>query len=770
MTSKFMDSRTLRLLEFPKVRDFLSGFAVSEGGRDRCRDLVPLGSEIEVRRENEILRQLLAWASERTVHVAEFPPLDLIWGTVDRPERFLEADGLFTVKLVLDQIRQVRQELGSLDETRFPDLQARLSRCAWPETLWAGLKRCLNDEGAITDESSPELYAIRQELRAIHTRCRKKVTEFVQARSMEEYLQDEYLTISSDRYVLALKSNFKGRIKGIVHDYSQTGETCYFEPFFLIDLNNQLRGLKQEERDAEEKVLRYLTDLIRQERDELAQAYVWLVDFDFLLAKVKMSRTIDGIPLNIDSGSALNLRDARHPVLAFSSHRVQPLNIELKNGQHGLIVSGGNAGGKTVCLKTLGLTALMALCGLPVPAGEGSSMPFFSSLFVFIGDEQSLEDHVSTYTAQIRHLAEYWPRISQNSLVILDEFGAGTDPSQGAALAQAVIDKLMEKQALVIAATHFPALKAYGMTREGVRSASVLFDPDTKKPLYTLAYDQVGMSLALDVAREHGLPMDVLDQARRYLLLDGEDSGRLMDRLNELALQRERELEAFHREHRRELDRLAKERERLRQERERTLQELRSYSQEIVREWKSGRQGRKQALSKLARARKDAGPLQSHDAPSERVLEFDELDRGMQVFYPAMSRKGTVADKDERKRQVKLDFGGVSLWASPQELTKAAGGIETKGFHANFAAAPEASTLRLDLRGLRAEEAIAKLARFLDQAMLKGMTNLEIIHGKGTGTLRREVHEFLKGHPGTTSHGLAPEDQGGDGVTLVELD
>jgi DNA mismatch repair protein MutS2 len=762
-----MESRSLRLLELSKLLEFLSGFAVSESGKARCRSLRPSGDPAEVCRLNGFLREFLRWAEETKARLSPFPPLDDVWPRIRRADAFLEAERLWEVRVVLEELRSARELLEEAGPERFPLLVAFKQECAIPATLWSGLRRCLDIDGRIKDESSPELFSVRQELRSIHAQCTRKVSEFVETKGIHDYLQDEYLTISSDRYVLALKSNFKGRLKGIIHDYSQSGETCYFEPFFLTELNNRLRSLKQEEREAEEQVLRHLTDLLRQDEPLLRAGYEWLVEFDLSMAKSGLSDALSAVPLEIAENAPLALKGARHPLLAIGGAAVRPMDIELREGERGLIISGGNAGGKTVCLKTLGITALMGLCGLPALVTEGSTMPFLDQLFVFIGDEQSLEDHVSTFTAQIRNLSASLERVGPKSLVILDEFGAGTDPSQGAALAQAVIDELLERSAWIAAATHFPALKGYGLTKTGLRSASVLFEPKTKRPLYTLAYDQVGTSLALDVAREHGLPESVLQKAERYLLLDGKDSSRIIERLNELVLAREEELAGIRKERLALQENMEKERQRLVRERTQVLSELRGRSQEIIRQWKEDRLSRKEALRQLAQVRELAGS--GEKAEAVEGLSFDELAEGSQVLYPAWAKTGVVTARDEKRHQVKVDLGGIGIWAAPSELAHPAAAGKPKIFPEHRVKAERARTSRVDLRGMRSDEAVCELARFLDQATLGGLTEVEVVHGKGTGALRREVHEHLRANPAVQEFTLAPADQGGDGVTIVQL-
>jgi len=509
---------------------------------------------------------------------------------------------------------------------------------------------------------------------------------------------------------------------------------------------------------------------------------------DVLVAKCGLCGLMKGQIPDVGGQGSVELFAARHPLLALaealstaSPQPARPLDILLKPGQRVLIISGANAAGKTVCLKTLGLSALMALSALPVAAGEGSRIPFWSKVYVFMGDEQSLEDHLSTFTAQISHLSRAWPELDGDALVLLDEFGAGTDPAQGAALAQAVVDKLLEKGAFAAAATHFPALKAYGLTKEGVRSASMLFDPRSKKPLYVLAYDQVGASVALDVARDCGLPEEILEQAQKHLLLGGEDSAKLFDRLNELALEREQELVDLAGQKRKLEERRRTLAESFEKDRKKLLDELRLQARDILRQAETEKIGRKQALKELADIRRSAEKLGGPKAaPVEApALAWEDLAPGDSVTPRGWERAGAVREKDDKRRSLKVDMGGVSLWVPFEDIVKAdraqapagkPGQVQPQSRAViNAPQALSGPALVLDLRGMRADEAVSDLSAFLDKALLRGISQVEIVHGRGTGALRREVHMFLKDFPAVASFVLAPEDRGGDGMTIVDL-
>ncbi len=772
-----MDSRTLTLLEFPKVLQALGGFAASEPGRLACLAVAPLHDHARIADEIALFWQARDWKATSKTPLGDFPPLDGLFSFLERESAFLDLDDIVALKQVLAMARATSDTLeGDAPRERWPLLVERVC-VSWPAKVWSILKRCISEEGTIKETSSPVLLSARQEIRRIHQQCTKKAKDFILQNNLSPYLQDDYMTISSDRYVLPLRTNFKGRLQGIIHDYSQTGETCYFEPLFLVDLNNTLQELKQEEREAERQVLIDITQMVRQEYDGVLATYEALVLHDVLLAKLAFAEALDARPIGYAPDAPLHLEDARHPLLVLaarkaSRHNAVPFDMSLGQGQRGLVISGGNAGGKTVTLKTLGLIAAMAASGLPVPAAEGSSLPGWHSVFVFLGDEQSIEDSVSTFTAQIRKLAAMWERVAPGALCILDEFGAGTDPSQGAALAQAVMDGLLEKGAHVAAATHFPALKAYALARDDIRAASVLFDPETKRPLFRLAFDQVGLSLALDVAREHGLPEEVLQRAENYMLLDGSDTSDLIAKLNDLAAARDKELKGLADERQKLADKRAKLDARYARERKELLDSLKAASQKIMRDWQAQKVGHKQAMKELAKARQRLAEEVREQAPQHAPLTLNAVQTGLHLLYLPWNKKGRVEETDAKKAMVKMDLSGVSMWVALKDLAAIDAPPpvrDQESFGGALVKASRPAGMRLDLRGMRADEAVSELGGFLDRALLGNVGVVEIVHGKGTGALRREVHNFLAHFPAVESYALGNEEQGGDGVTLVEL-
>ena len=691
-----MDSRTIKALEFGKVLEHLAGLCVSEAGRRVSLGLFPLRDADAVNAAHTLFDEVRTWSAHSGFRLSDFPDLEGLFphlekAAVSPSSAPLDADALWALRETLLQGRKAAQSINE-NGAVWPSLRDLVASMPLPEMTLSALSRCLGDDGLIKDESSPELMLVRGELRRLHLMCLRKVKDFAVQYNIAQYLQDDYMTLASDRYVLPLKSNFKGRIQGIIHDYSNTGETCYFEPLFLVEQNNRLQELKREEREEERKVLRYLTDIVQNELPFIRSAWDLLVRLDVELAKCGLAALFDGACATISpdgEDAPLSLLGARHPLLALDPQiRKQggphPVDLIFRPTDRALVISGGNAGGKTVCLKTLGLLAIMTLAGLPVPAAKGSVIPWWTSIHAFIGDEQSLDDHLSTFTAQIRHLGNAWEATDRRTLILLDEFGAGTDPAQGAALAQAVLDGLLERGAHVVAATHFPALKTYALTREGVRAASVLFDPGTKKPLFRLAYDQVGASQALDVAREHGLPESVLRRAEQYLLLDGQDMTAVMERLNALAAKREGELDALKAEQQRTREKRKAVQERFERERERLIKDVRELSAKVMKDWQEGKAGHKQALKELAKVRAELHVSPEQEEAAAPVFGIAELKPGQHVMHRPWNKKAVVREVDARQNRVKLDMNGVTLWAdaallgpadAPQQQAKPKSGV-----------------------------------------------------------------------------------------------
>ncbi len=765
-----IDSFTLSALEFQFVLLHVSEFCRSESGRSLILSQRPCPNRAEAELMRKLSGQMGILRTDYDFSLRDFPDLGVFFDKISEKE-LPAAEDFWAVRDVLSLAEKLHAALER-NAKACPDLHYGYS-FAFPRAFLADLKRCINDEGEIRDESSPGLYLVRSEIRSLHQSCLKKITAYADSYNIADYLRDDRLTVAGDRYVLPLKSNFKGRIHGIVHDQSKTGETLYFEPVFLLELNNKLEKLRETEREEIAKILAYLTQSAADEAVSVRAAWDMLCAFDMLSAKCAYGDSIHGIL--VPFGDRLELYSASHPLLLReamrdASRHVQPVDLLLDPEQKVLVISGGNSGGKTVALKTLGLMAAMALSGIPVPVAPGSCMPCWESVHAFIGDEQDLGQHVSTFTGQIKHLSSIWDSLDEHSLVLLDEFGSGTDPAQGAALAQAVLDGICEKGAYAVAATHFPALKTYALTRSGVRAATVLFDDKTGKALYCIAYDQVGASLALAVAQEYGMPLQVIRKAEQYLLQGSSEFESIMGKLNDLAARREAELAELRRARQKTSEKEKLMRERFEKARAGFEEKVAEMRREIMLAMRAEKITAKEAVKRLSAAAAEASAALPSAQNSETGFNAEQLTAGMTVFYDKWNKNGTVKEVDAKRSRAKLDFGGVSLWVPASDVSHASGGTIPAG---QVVKSPVFASARhcysVDLRGKRADEALEELKRFLDDAVLSSLDSVEIIHGRGTGALRKRVHLFLKDYPGVSAYKTATEEHGGDGVTIVEF-
>ena len=773
--------RTLQALEFPKVISLLEGYCLSAQGRLLATALSPLLHVEEAEEALSLYEDSCTWALDPNARKqytdVSFPDVSPLIRACTKSHFSPDADSFWALRQVLNLARSARssivQEHG---EEKWPTLYTRAAGHELPLKLVSALNRCISDDALLKDESSPELYRLRGEIRSLHQNCLRRVHEFAVKFNILNYLQEEFMTISQDRYVLPLKATYKGRLQGILHDWSQTGETCYFEPMFLVELNNRLQELRREEREEEFRILDYLATLLRDDLPNVKKALDLLTLLDLLHAKRSLGELLDAHSITFtEEDAGIELLGARHPLLYAAQNQKQdgktrschPLDIVFRSNDHCLLITGGNAGGKTVCLKTLGLIFAMAASGLPVPCAKGSHLFWCERLDAFIGDEQDLADNVSTFTAQIEHLSKAWKHLHKKSLVLLDEFGAGTDPTHGAALAQAVLDELIERGSFVLAATHFPTLKIWALSTKGVRAASMLFDPQSKKPLYTLAYDQVGASQTLLVAKDHGLPPEIISRAEKYLLLSSDDVSSQLERLNNLAVERERELtELKHLQDKTKND--AKNREaKLERERLRLEEEVGKKIHELMQGWKQEKSTARQSLVEMKRLRQELAKSKPEEK-EKHSPEVGKLEIGSRVKHRSLQKFGIITDKDERRGKVRLDLGGITLWANVHDISEMASQepkVQDKSVLVHGGSGGFAMTL--DVRGYTVENALSEVERFLDKMLVSGLSSVDIIHGRGTGVLRRELHTYLKNYPNIDHFELAPEDQGGDGKTIV---
>jgi len=773
-------------LELPKVLAKLANYTSFSAGTELARALEPSTfAEVVAQRlaETREARQLLTTHSDIAlggVHDVR----DLAEHAV-RGMRLLPAD-LLAIRSTLIAARDLRRSLIKLEATysRLASLAQRLYESG---KLINEITRCIDENnGEVRDDASPELAAVRREVREVYARVQDKLRRILSNTHNALYLQEAIITQRGGRYVIPVKSDFKGRIPGIVHDQSASGATVFIEPLSTVELNNKHRELQVREQHEVDRILGQLSLLVAEEAEPISWCIEALAELDLILAKAKYADDIDAIEPAIDQSSRATLRliQARHPLL--DRQIVVPIDIDPDDKTHIIVLTGPNTGGKTVTLKTAGLMVLMTQCGLHIPVKTGSVISIFDEIYADIGDEQSIEQNLSTFSSHLVNLIGFVDRVGPRALVLLDELGAGTDPAEGSALARAILDHLKATGAMTLVATHYPELKVWAHTTPGAINASVEFDPETLRPTYRLTIGLPGRSNAFAIARRLGFNEQIIVAATSMV---AEGDLKVEDLLAEIHQQKEaisQSRDVTDRA-RREAETNARQlRERLRKiedERATILDKARTDAQHQIDALRAEVDGLRKKLSVLQQPevvalREEVDQLEKQAesiVPSPTPIEKPALGPrhairvGDHVF---VERIGSIAEVSGFDRgQVEVAIGSLRMRVKPDEVEWRS----SPQVGAALAAAQSSPTVKLssqarmevDLRGLRVEEGIMELDRQLDAAALNGMPFVRIIHGKGTGAMKKAVREALQNNPHVKRFEGGKDGEGGDGVTVA---
>jgi len=718
----------------------------------------------------------------------------------------LEVNQFLDIKYTLIASRTLRR-LFEREGDRFPHLAEITLRLPISTGLVDAISQTLNDRGEILDTASDKLAKIRRDLKVEHDRLLTQLKRMINNPDISPYLQENLITQRDGRYVIPLRADFKGRVKGIVHDQSASGATLFVEPLGVVEKNNKYKELQLEERDEERRILLALTAQVAEHAPALDEMTNALADMDVAFARAKFAEDLEAAepklhPIKTPKGDAhprvrIRLLDARHPLLdqealALSGvEGVVPIDVELDPQTRALVITGPNTGGKTVSLKTVGLLALMAQTGLHIPAHPESEISLFKSIYADIGDEQSIEQSLSTFSGHITNIIQILERADTNSLVILDELGAGTDPQEGAALARSLLTHVVERGITTLVTTHHPELKAFAHATPGVINASVEFDLESLQPTYHLTIGLPGRSNALAIAERLGLPDEIVGAARQEI-----DPAELRadDLLDEIYRQRDISREARQRadEAKREAEELraelAERLEAIEDERREVLEDARKEAEDEV---KGVRDEIRDLRSELRRARQPLEVIQQAEEIIEELIEEVEVPverhvpditpvsgpirLGAKVRVRSLDKDGIVRTLAEDSAEVQI--GVLRVRAKLTELVLVGGEAESeKQEVVSDVPRPKSSTsshpspgVELDLRGQRADEALDVLENYLDRAYLARLPWVRIIHGKGTGKLRKVVREALQRYPQVTSFEAGKQNEGGEGVTVAEL-
>lgn len=652
------------------------------------------------------------------------------------------------------------------------------------------IKSAIIFEDELADEASPELADIRRRMKLESNRAREQLERLVSSAAKQKYLQEAIITIRDDRFVVPVKAECRREIPGLVHDTSSSGATLFVEPMSVVEINNAIRILVAREKKEIERILRDLSREVGEFAEGILASYEATVELNLLFAKAELAYDMKAAVPTINNKGTIALKNARHPLI--DSQKVVPIDIALGNNFDTLVITGPNTGGKTVSLKTVGLLSLMAMCGLMIPADESSNLCIFNNIFADIGDEQSIEQSLSTFSAHIANIVKILHAADAHSLVLLDELGAGTDPVEGAALAVSILEELKARGARTIATTHYSELKAYALSENGIENASCEFDVTTLAPTYKLLIGVPGSSNAFAISRRLGLPECVINSAERFISEDNARFENVVRGLEESRkkLENERlELEKLTGEARLERDLVRLELEKVHQARERELnaakeqaativarttaqaQDLLEQVRELEKQKNVDHDALRQLKTDMRRLGDAADPVESR--LNKGYVLPRKLKPGDFVLIVDIDKKGTVVEISDVAGDALVQAGIIKMRVPITNIRL----LQENPVHVihgkntrTVKSKAEASVSReLDLRGQNAMDAIMELDSFIDMAMLTGVNQLVVIHGKGTGVLRREVHVHLKRHPAVRTYRLGVYGEGESGVTIVEL-
>jgi DNA mismatch repair protein MutS2 len=673
-----------------------------------------------------------------------------------------------------------------------PELSAELTRLPPVTELRDRLARALEDDGTLRDDASPVLARLRRRIRDLRRDIVRRLEGYFQGAAAAEIFHERYVTVRNGRYVLPVAASAKGRFRGIVHDRSQSGATLFVEPEAMVDANNELVQSTREEEGEVLRVLAELTDAVREVLPDLDALVDALARLDVVFARAALADRMDAVAPAVTHERVVDVAGARHPLLLAQSWEtpgrdVVPMDLFLDAERPLLVITGPNAGGKTVALKTLGLFALMAQSGCHVPAAPGARLPLFSGVYAIVGDDQSVAENLSTFSAFVRQLREVLDRLDDRALVLLDELGAGTDPDDGAALAQAVLEEVARRGALCVASTHLEPLKGFAATYPGARNASVEFDGERLEPTFRLVYDRPGQSYALAIGARLGLPAALIERARGYRSTQAAALQELIARLDArdrrdaertlLLDRREAEtaslLERARAEHEAARTEARERLARARADAERRLTEIRRVVNDewdLLRRGEKSREALERSRRRLGDARRLLGDPEAGAAPDPMSAEAAPGDR-VQVAHlglegevlsvdgaSATVRAGTVTVRVPRQALRVTHPGGAGAPARPRAAADRIQ-VPTRG----------SVSAELHIIGRTTDEARDVVEKYLDDAFLAGLATVRIVHGKGTGALRRAVHELLSAHPHVIEHRAGEPREGGDGATVATL-
>ena len=772
------------VLEFYKIINELIDLSRLEKTKEKFLDIDIIKEKSVLEKELMLMMEMIDFYKyDDGLELAGLADITKMMNSIDIIGSYLSAEDLAVLKKNLTIFRISKSRAKNVRD-KYRTIWNLFSDIEEVKDIENFISEAINDEGVLKDEASIGLRDVRRQKQNINANIKEKFDELISNKSTQNAIQERIITQRNDRYVIAVKTDFKGLIKGIEHDRSATGSTVYIEPLNIVSLNNKLREYEAREREEIRKILLRITELVKTKKEEILEIKEILERLDFIDAKTTYSVNKKCIVPKIINKEYLKLVEARHPLI--NENTVVPINFELGNPENIMLITGPNTGGKTVTLKVAGLLTIMALSGIPIPANEKTEIGYFHNVLADIGDEQSLEQNLSSFSGHVSKIKDIIEHANSKSLVLMDELGSGTDPMEGAAFAMAIIDYLNKKHVTSIITTHYSEVKAYAFNTTGIKSASMEFDVETLSPTYRLLEGIPGESNALIIARKYGISEEVIENAKSYI---SEDNQRVEEMLKSIK-EKNDELETMQAKleaTRTELDKqksiyeqnmikLENEKneiiKRAYEEADNYLKNMQAKAKNLIdkiNSEESKKEDAKNAQRSLNMLRESFITDKKKNVKEKKaVTQNVDFSVGEEVLVKTMNQNGKIL-KIMPNNRIQVQTGILKLVVSTDDIVK----IQKKKTNKfkNFASLKRTSQVRgeIDLRGMNADEAIAELETYMDRAMLTGYHEIYIIHGKGTMVLRKKIHEYLRTSKYVTEFKDANQNEGGIGCTVATL-
>ena len=781
-----IQEKTYITLEYDKILNILKQHLASEVGQEFAQKLRPAATlkEAETLQEQTWEAESIYTRTGRTP-ITGFPDVRELVGRM-HASLFLSTRELLAIAQAMRAAREAKDVLQTGDENSL--LCNLANRLTSHRSVEEEIARCILAEDEISDNASAELNRIRRQMKIVGERVREKLNSMLRSMTTQKYLQEAVITIRNGRYVLPVKAECRSQIPGLVHDQSSSGATLFIEPSAVVELGNENKRLLIEEKNEIERILSGLTAMIEPFADEIHMSCNIMGALDVIFARAIMARDFRAVRPKLNESGRIRIVRGRHPLIA--KDRVVPVDIWLGETFRTLIITGPNTGGKTVTLKTVGLFTLMAMSGMFIPADEGTELSTFDSVFADIGDEQSIEQSLSTFSSHMTNTVRILSEADGRSLVLLDELGAGTDPVEGAALAQAILESLYERNTLTVATTHYSEIKAFALMHAGMQNASMEFDVDRLCPTYRLFIGIPGKSNAFEISRRLGLSDAVIDRAQDFLqkkdvafetvLSEAEQARRTAENDKEAIYKTRIETEKIKNELEKEKKKLEDEktllRQKAREDARRMVQETRQDMEKLIVQLRSIENIDQKQLERAVQSSRDA-MRKTEERLYEQAIQRDTAGEAPASVHPGervklitLGQEATVLKPVDAKGEVLVQAGVMKLSVPLNDIRPVEQKKKPQQTSAKVSLSQDrGSALSIDLRGSMVDDACLELDRFIDNALITGVHEFYVVHGKGTGALRTGVQQYLKNHPRVKTYRIGAYGEGDAGVTVVTL-